>query len=242
MPITASEVMERFRIIAQDTTSVRWPLTEVRHWINDAMREIVLAKPAASAANVVLQLQAGTFQRLPTDYCYLLQVLRNLKTLPSPIQTGARVGGRSISMVDRQTLDSQHPSWHDTSVIPATAEVKHVMFDPQSPLAFYVYPANTGTGIIEASAARVPTPVPLPGAVADYESIASYNVALDILDIYANAILDYVLYRAYSKDASTGAPQRAMAAFQAFATSMGLKTAGEAVANPLAPRPPAGLA
>ncbi|MCK7581011.1 MAG: hypothetical protein MZV65_38935 [Chromatiales bacterium] len=44
-------------------------------------------------------------------------------------------------------------------------------------------------------------------------------------DIYANAILDYVLYRAYSKDAEYAAnAQRAALHYQAFTNALGVKT------------------
>lgn len=229
MTILASEIFDRVRRVAQDETSVRWPLVELRIWINDALREIVLQKPTASARTVVLPLVAGTYQSVPSQYISLLRVTRNLKTgANSP-----RIGGRAIRVVPRDILDAQHPSWHDSSVVPLSVEVKHVIFDPADPMAFYVYPGNTGSGFVEATVSANPTPVPLPALESDYEVLSAYAVPLDIQDVYANALLDYVLYRAYSKDAQyAGNAQRAAGHYQQFANSLGMKVKVDAVANP----------
>lgn len=52
-------------------------------------------------------------------------------------------------------------------------------------------------------------------------------------DIYANAILDYVLYRAYSKDAEYAAnASRAALHYQAFTAALGAKTQVDAGNDP----------
>ncbi len=228
MAIQASEIMERVQRIAQDSTSVRWPLVELRSWINDAMREIVLQKPTASAATVIATLIAGTYQTVPSGNIAILRIIRNLKSSANP-----RVGARAVRMVHRNILDSQHPDWHDDTIYPAAAIVKHAIFDPADPLAFHVFPANTGTGYLEITVSKTPTLVPLPADEEDYEDIAAYAVNLDLPDVYFNCILDYVLYRAYSKDAQyTGNNQRAASHYQMFANSLGMKVNIEAIANP----------
>lgn len=226
MAILASEIMDRAKRIIQDETSVRWPLAELRMWVNDALREIVLQKPTAHSKTIIITLQAGTYQTVPANVIALLRVVRNLKTTSETVRQGLR----AIRMVSREVLDSQHPDWHDGTIIVASKIVKHVVFDQTDPKSFYVFPGNDGTGIVEAVVATSPTPVALP---ADPENIALYNIALDIDDIYGGAVLDYVLYRAYSKDAQfAGNAQRAAAHYQTFANTLGLKVQVEAVANP----------
>jgi hypothetical protein len=52
-------------------------------------------------------------------------------------------------------------------------------------------------------------------------------------DIYLSPITDWVLYRAYSKDAEYGAnEQRAAAAFQTFNAAIGTKTQVDAAVSP----------
>ncbi len=56
---------------------------------------------------------------------------------------------------------------------------------------------------------------------------------IQIDDVYANALLDYVLYRAYSKDADyAGNAQLAVSHYQAFSNSLGVKKQNEIEQNP----------
>lgn len=228
MAVTAKQVFERVRILSQDNTSVRWPLAELLQWLNDALREVVLHKPSAGGSTVVVDLVEGTYQTVPSTYIGLLRVVRNVVSVDG--ETGIRTAGRAIRMVQRDILDSQHPDWHSDDAVPFAAAVKHVVYDPADPRAFYVYPGNSGTGKIEAVAYKTPTQIALPS---DPEDIDGYSATLDIADIYQNAIVDYVLYRAYSKDAQfAGNAQRANAHFQMFANSLGIKIKNEITSNP----------
>lgn len=219
MTILASDIFQRVTRICLDETNVRWPLSELRLWLNDAMREISVLKPTASSTSIVHTLVNGTYQKLSNEYMSVIRVTRNLKSNA----TNPRQGGRAVRVVDRLVMDSQLPDWHDTTKTPASSVVKNVIFDVSNPTAFYVYPPNNGTGFVEVTVSKVPTPVPVPTSPADPEDIANYNVALDILDIYANAIVDYCLYRAYSKDAAfAGNAQRAAAHYTAMANALGV--------------------
>jgi hypothetical protein len=66
------------------------------------------------------------------------------------------------------------------------------------------------------------------------------NDNLDIPDIYANAVMNYVLYMAYMKDADyAGNNQRAASHFQIFTTSITGKGQVDALTTPnLQSRPP----
>ena len=222
MVTKASEVLNAVGVIAQDEENVRWPLAELRVWLNEAQNIVVMHKPNATARSVVIELAEGTLQTLDAAYLSLIAVPRNLKSA----QDSPRLGARAITPSDRATLDGIDPDWHDTDRCPATKLVRHVIADPAVPREFYVYPGNDGTGIIEASVSVVPTPVPVP--VGDPEDIASYEIDLDIEDIYASALVDYTLYRAYSKDAAIPAlAARAQAHYGQFASALGIKLTGE---------------
>lgn len=227
MAITARDVLERARRIALDEASVRWPLSEALDWLNDGQREIALHKPSAFSRTVVFACQEGTLQTIPAGYNQFLSAIRNLKTSSD----SPRQGGRAVTAVDREDLDGLHRDWHDTTRHPARAEVRHVVFDANAPQTFYVYPANTGTGFLELILAKTPAPVALPPADADV--IDSYGATLETPDIYLNALVDYVLYRCYTKDAQiAGLASRAAAHYQQFATAIGLKLQREWAYNP----------
>lgn len=240
MAVTAAEIFIRAASILQDDTHVRWPLKEMVRWLNDAMREVVLQAPNANARTVIMALQAGTYQTISNTDLALLRVVRNTKSSNSTV----RAGGRAIRVINREILDSQHPDWHDTDITPPTDIVKHATFDIADPKVFYVYPPNTGNGFVEISVSSEPTAIPLGSP--DPEDIDAYNSAISLPDIYANAILDYVVYRAYMKDAQfAGSSPRGAAHYQQFANSMQMKVSIEALANPnitARAEPPVGVA
>jgi hypothetical protein len=225
MPVQVSDVLSRAQKLIQDETGIRWPLPELACWFNDGTREVAIHKPSASAKSVVLPLVRGTRQVIPAGALMLLRVIRNLK---SGSTDSNRIGGRSVRVVNRDVLDTQHPDWHDEDAAAFSPQVKHFVFDESDPTAFYVYPGNDGQGQIEALVSHSPEPVDTSGA-----TLSAYNVPMPLPDVYANAVLDYVLYRAYSKDASFAENmERANLHYNAFASSLGIKLGNETGAGP----------
>ncbi|MCE7797858.1 hypothetical protein LWE61_15000 [Sphingobium sufflavum] len=227
----ASHILDRARRIILDETSVRWPLVELCMWLNDGQREIVLHKPSASSENRVIPLLAGTWQQIPDDALSLLRIVRNI-TAVGDAPNHLRTGGSAIRIVSRDILDAQHRDWHDSNVLPFKQAVKHYIYDEEDTRSFYVYPGNTGTGKIEAVLSTVPAAI----AVAEDdepEEIASYEINLSLPDIYISALVDFVCYRAYSKDSTyAGNGQRATLHYQQFATSVGIKLNKEMLNSP----------
>jgi hypothetical protein len=218
MAVTVQSVIDRAQTVLQDTTGVRWPVVgELVLWINDAQREIALLKPDASAANETVPLVTGTKQSIPTGGNRLLKVVRNMSAASSG------TGKRSVRLVDREVLDAQSPDWHDPSVSGDAAHsaiVKHYVYDEANPRNFYVYPGVAGNAYLEIIYSSNPATVAQDGT-------------LSIPDIYANAIMNYVLYMAYMKDAEyAGNAQRASSHFQLFTASVTGKGQIDAMTNP----------
>ncbi|MFV1943482.1 DUF6682 family protein [Pseudomonas luteola] len=221
MAVLASSIISKAQIIAQDTTGVRWPFAELLGWLNDAQRELAIYKPSATATNAVLQLKQGTLQDIGDGGLQLLSITRNLKSGATDI----REGGRAIRKVERLVLDAQHPQWHDSTVFAYTTEVKHFCFDPIDPTRFYVFPGNTGAGYVEAIISRAPADLAVTG---DANLLGSYATPIGVPDVYSNALLDYVLYRAYAKDADyAGNADRSTQHYQAFMASVSTKAQNE---------------
>lgn len=216
---TAADIMKRAGILLNDEDHIRWTLPELAGWINDGCRAIVLARPAAKSGSRILTLEEGTLQKVPESGANaplsLLKIVRNLKTADE----SPRVGGRVIKRTDQMLLDSQNPSWHDSTSVPFKKEVRNYVFDDTNPLEFYVYPGNDGTGIVEAAVSEVPAKIVASGA-ADQE--ASYTSDIDLPETYDVPLLDYVIYRAQSKDDETGQGGRAAMHYQQFATALGI--------------------
>lgn len=211
MSINAAATLARAQTILQDETGVRWPLSELRQWFNDALREITLLKPTAASLSVVVPLEKGTYQKLPDRYIRALRVTRNLRSS----QTEPRQAGRTIRTVSRDLLDSQNPDWHNELRTRQVREVRNACVDDAEPTAFWVYPGADGKGFVEVVAARVPDGIPAPSQ--NLDEIASYAATIDLQDIYANVLLDYVLYRALSKEAQfAGSAAKAAACYAQF--------------------------
>jgi hypothetical protein len=211
MTVAVNDIVDKAEIILQDTTNTRWPASELIGWLNDAQLEIVLQKPEASITNESVAMTAGTKQSLPASGIQLIDVIRNMGA-------GGATPGNAIRIIDRKILDAQVPDWHLTAG--AAAVIEHYMFDERDPENFYVYPPSDATTQIEIVYSSAPTTV-----------TAGQNISL--ADVYANCILDYILYRAYSKDADYAAnSQRAVGHFKAFMTSLGKRDQVEVAFDP----------
>lgn len=225
MSFTAKDILWSVRTTLQDANNRRWTLEELRVYINDGTKQIAYFKPSAVSKTKRIALASGTYQELP-DGEHMLRVIRNLTSADG---VTPRVAGPVITPIDRSILDAQFANWHSTSVVPFSAIVTHVMADEMNPRVFYVYPGNDGNGAIEAIVSTMPTEVAAPANPLD---IDSYTATIDLPGLYENVLRDYVLARAYEKDAAIpGAAQRSAAYRQAFNDAMGLKTQLEGVNN-----------
>lgn len=208
--VTVSSVIDKAQTILQDTTGIRWPDDELLGWLNDGQREIVLYKPNAFVRNTSVRMTTGTKQGLPADGVQLIDVVRNMGINGS-------TPGRAVRITIREILDSQIPNWHTET---AQNEVKHYMYSVLDPKNFYVYPPNTGNGYVELIYGAAPTD-------------ATLNSTITLDDIYQTILMDYILYRAYSKDTEFAADvNRASSHQQAYLTALAGKAKVEVGSNP----------
>lgn len=218
MTVSVQSVIDRVQAILQDTTGIRWPVvSELVLFLNDAQREIALLKPDASAVNTTITLATGTKQDIPTAGNRLLRVVRNMSA------ASGGTGKRAVRLVSREILDSQTPDWHDPTVSGDAAHtniVKHYVYDEQNPRNFYVYPGVAGDSYVEIVYAANPSTV-------------GQSDNLSIPDIFANAVTDYTLFRAYTKDAEyAGNNQRASTHYNLFINSVTGKGQIDVITSP----------
>lgn len=208
----AQTIVTRAATLLQDPGYIRWTAPELLDYLNAGQRAVVGFKPNAYTKNVALALAAGTKQSLPTDALGLIDVPRNLGT------DGATPGA-AVRMARREILDTLNPNWHAST---PSAVVKHFCFSSLDVKHFYVYPPQpaTGTGQVEIVYPAVPADVAL-----------TDPILLD--DIYEEPLLNYTLFRAYSKDTEYAANAQAAEAYMsAFKELLSGKTAGESSTNP----------
>lgn len=214
---TVISLVNKAQTILQDTTEIRWPQDELVGWLNDAYKEIVNIRPDANSEAGTHSCTAGTRQNLRASFPSALRVLDVVKNVSS---------GKVVDHIDRRVLDDQRRSWHAEA---QSADIEHWMFDARIPYSFLVYPPASAVASLEVIYSSVPTEH---DTATDYTGNAE---AIKLVDSYANAILDYMLYRAYSKDADYAAnAQRAAAHYQAMQAALGVKTQSDTAANPRA--------
>lgn len=215
------EIVSRVQTILQDAGATRWPLLEIQNWLNDAYKEIVLLKPASNTLVGAFTCVSGTKQTLTSGFptaTRLIDITRNLA-----------VGGakKAIRIIDRRILDDQRPSWHNET---AVIDIQHYVFDDRLPTSFWVYPPALATSQLEVCYAAVPTPHALT------EAALSNPATTDVInldDSYANAIVDYILYRSFLKDVDYAAnANRAVAHYQAMTASLGVRHRVEMAQSP----------
>ena len=207
MTIAAKSIIRRVVETIQDNTSIRWPVSELVRYLNDGQREVTLYRPDAIRVTGTVPLVAGARQTLPEGATKLIDFWNN--------------GGgtkRSVRLTNREILDAQSPGWQSLAGV---SDILHFMYDPRIPVEFFVYPpAAAGASLVGAYSA-MPTDVAEPGDGALYTSVTGN---LSVPDIYGNTLQDYILYRAYAKDADyAGNTARAQAHYSAFAGALGIE-------------------
>jgi hypothetical protein len=219
--IKVIDIVERVEDILQDT-NVRWPRLELQNWINESYLQIILMRPDANSKTSTLTCVAGTRQTLAVSFptgLRLLDVVRNLSTSSSK---------KVIRLISRSVLDDQRPSWHAET---GTVNIENYTFDPRQPKEFFVYPPATTSAQIEVVYADAPGAHALTEAQLD--PTGSSTVVINLDDTYLSSIIDWVLYRSYSKDAEYAAnAQRAVAHNNAFLAVIGAKTQSDVSSAP----------
>ena len=206
------DVIDKAEEILQDNSNVRWSQQTLLDYLNDAQREIVLFRPDASTTNASFTLAQTAKQALPTGGLRLLDVYKNLSPNKTP-----------VTIIERKVLDDQVDDWYSSTGL----AVEHYVYNPVDPKNFYVYPHPSGGGhTISIVYSSAPSNI----------SIGNFSTATTVIsldDIYANAILDYILYRSYLKDAEyAGDLQRAGAYLQSFQSAIGIKNQVDAGTSP----------
>lgn len=206
----ASDVINRVRILLNDD-GTRWPNSELFYWISDAQRLICLVRPDSTSASEVVTLVAGSKQSIPAASFRLLDVLHNVAANGTTI-------GRAIKITDKDQLETQDPYWQTK---PQKGEVRQYLYDPRTPTIYYVTPPALANTKVEIVTQKSPT------------EITATGDDLGLQDVYFETVVNYVMYRAYSKDNEFAANSaEANSYLQLVLSVLGLKTMKDVAASP----------
>jgi hypothetical protein len=216
--LTAQSIITKARDVLQDSTAVRWTDNEALRWLSEAQRYITLNRPDASAVTANITMVAGTKQSMPATAMRLLDIVRNMGV-------GGATAGIPIRIADREVLDAQISDWHTQAGV---TSFKHYVYDQRNPKTFYIYPPASATSpTVEAVYTVVPA------------ELTAVGNTITIDDIYEPVMLDYLLYRALSKDAEyAGNIERAKLYIVAVNGALGVKTTIDLATSPNKNAPP----
>ena len=215
--ITGRQIVDKAVKLLLDGGHVRWTLDELLGWLNSGFTAIVEAKPTAYTRNRSIQLVMGTKQTLPVDAISLVEISRNMGV------NGA-TPGTAITFIKKKILDQSYPGWHGAI---GTALARFFCSDARDLKTFYVMPPSTGNNHVEAVYFAVPAP--LVGADAE----TALNGVIPFDNSYENTLIDYLLYRAFSKEGdAAGADAKAGSYYTLFTNALGIKEKGELIGSP----------
>jgi hypothetical protein len=166
---------------------IRWTRADLLDYLNDAQRQIYLYRPELYAQTDVFALAPGTRQGPLPDGCQLQKIIGS---------TGE--GGRA-----RKVDDGLLQAFADTGCLPVSAgddyRVRGYSFTPQDPMAFFVDPPVPDDGQTY-TVALVCQQTPEPIVLAQLDDIDPRNDRLVTPARMHNALIEWMLYRAYSVD------------------------------------------
>jgi hypothetical protein len=203
MTTTAQSIILQAQQQLQDEDGVRWPATDLVEHLNAGIRRLVTLRHEAFTKTVAHTLIAGARQAMPADNALLLEIPRNST-------------GGTIRPTDRTQLEVVDDKWYTGR---GTLKIVHTTHDVRDPNVFYVWPAALAGASVDLVYAAWPVPVPMPSGP------AALTVTGDVpaSDEFANALLHFVLFRAFSVDSEFGSNAALSAAhYQLFTTLAGV--------------------
>lgn len=215
------DLLAKAQTLLLDATGVRWPRLELQGWLNDGYRDTLVLRPDSNTLTGEFVCVAGPRQVLTTTFANAERLTGVVRNTAATSKKGA------VALVTRASLDSAIRNWYAET---PSVDIELYMFDPRTPKDFLVYPPATTAARLEVQYAQVPSPHTLTS-----EQLANSATAetIRIADGFSNALLDYVLYRAFSKDAEVASnAARAVAYYQSFQAALGVKGQAEAASQP----------
>ena len=206
--ILASAIVLQAQELAQDdggssgTPGVTWTDTQGLAWLNDGQRAVALVRPDASVRVSSVKLSPGTKQTIAGHR--LMAVIRNMGS-------DGVTPGRAVRLTERGAKDEFDPDWHKET---AATEIKEYIYDERVPKEYYVSPPVNSTTPVYAEISESVAPA----------DVADLKDPITLDDNYAPALIEWVAYRFFSRDAEELPDiQRAIGHFQRFFNMLGEK-------------------
>lgn len=216
MTTSAQSIVLRASVALQDEDGVRWPADELVRHLNDGQRELARLRPDTKATTATVALSPGFRHTLPVAAMTLIDITHN---------TGGTK--RGVTKTDMPMLDAVHRAWRSET---ASAEVTHFCYDLREPRTFFTYPPVNASASVEMVYTAYPVDLPIPAST----TYIGVTGDIDYDDKWAEALYNFVMFKAYSKDVEFGGGNVQLAAqyFQLFNTAIGTQLQATATVAP----------
>lgn len=197
-------------------------------YVNDAQFAVALLRPDAKAQTAYAKVRNGVTQSLAPAFMYedtlgataLVRQVRRLQSISHNVTTGATISGP----IDRNESDAFNRLLHAQASL--AEEADNYSYNRENPLTYYLYPGINAAGVdrlIQIEVSVVPLQL---AALTDQDRI-------DIDDIYVPAIMEWSMFRAWSRDTERSATsRRAMNRFRNFFSLLGVSIQADTLINP----------
>lgn len=216
----------------------RWTQRELVSALNDGQKAIAKYLPSSCSRIDAIKLAPGTKQQIdlitsagivPGDGSAATNVSGNyLQSVTRNMGTNGLTPGNAIRIADREVLDVNVPNWHTLT----GSTVSQYTFDPRTPKNFFVSPGvPVGTNVwVEISYLADPVEISIAGS---YGMDGTDTTPISVDDKYVDDLVNYVLARAYMKDAEfANNAQQAASATQLFVASINAQVTAVTGVNP----------
>lgn len=200
---TVTDIINRVNDALVDDQFTRWPKNDLLSYLNEAQKAIVLIRPDSFVIDVELTCTDGTKQALPDEALRLVDVRYN------------SVSKRAIVKKERSEITEYDPGWYGTT---GETDAEAFVYDERDPKVFFVYPGLAAGSKLDIVCSKTPAEIP----VADIDTASS-----SLQSVYTNAIVEFMLYKAHSKDFEYSEQQKAVTHYQMFRTILNAKSEGE---------------
>lgn len=200
--ILVSDIILKAGRVLSDETGIAWKNAEMLDWYNEAILDLVVKKPETLAIVETFECAAGTQQTVPANRLAIVAMGRNMGPALSP------KNGNIPVTLSKEIMDRLCPTWQGDS---AKAVISAVM-PSKTPRLFYVSPPQPAInpGRLEVTFSVKPT------------FVTADTAATELEDLFMPAIVEYMLYRATSKDTENPqARQYSTSHLQAYMSMLG---------------------
>ena len=189
MPLTAQNIIASATSTLQDPGNTRWTAPELLNYLNEGIRTLVTKRPDVNPVKASMTPAPGVRQEIPPQGIVFIDVIGNTSG-----------NQRAVTRVESDLMTAINRDWKSSR---ASAVARHFMFDMREPRYFDLFPPSNGLGSIDILYSAFPDPL---------------TAAIDVLpvsDQWSNPLLNFVLSRAYAKDAEYGGNATAVAGYMA---------------------------